>query len=148
MKLYKEVFRVIVQKPFWVDSLRKPHLNQQRMDVATKIGNLISSALFSWIDFDRLKVSYFLFMRRLNSGIQNRHYFFEWAFFLFQKLRTDSVIYADSGDINIFVQFPGNSIFNFPQNFEIAWAPDLCVGVSPQKSPIWFRFNSRNFNPP
>ena len=40
---------------------------------------------------------------RLNSGIRIRHNFFVWAVFLFQKLGTDSVNYADSGDIKILV---------------------------------------------
>ena len=50
-----------------------------------------------------------LFISRLNSGIKNRHNFFVWAIFLFEKLGTDSVNYADSGDIKILIQFPGNS---------------------------------------
>ena len=40
---------------------------------------------------------------RLNSGIRIRHNFFVWAVFLFEKLGTDSVNYADSGDIKILV---------------------------------------------
>jgi len=36
---------------------------------------------------------------RLNSGIKNRNNFFAWAIFLIQKVGTDSVIYANSGDI-------------------------------------------------
>ena len=54
---------------------------------------------------------------RLNSGIENRNNFFAWAIFLIQKVGTDSVIYADSGDIKILVEFPGNSIFEIVQNF-------------------------------
>ena len=40
---------------------------------------------------------------RLNSGIRILHNFFVWAVFLFEKLGTDSVNYADSGDIKILV---------------------------------------------
>ena len=40
---------------------------------------------------------------RLNSGIKNRNNFFAWAIFLIQKVGTNSVIYANSGDINDFV---------------------------------------------
>ena len=46
---------------------------------------------------------------RLNSGIKNRDNFFALAIFLIQKVGTNSVICADSGDIKISVQFPGNS---------------------------------------
>ena len=54
---------------------------------------------------------------RLNSGIKNRNNFFTWTIFLIQKIGTDSVIYVDSGDIKILVQFPGNSILDILQNF-------------------------------
>ena len=40
-------------------------------------------------------------MVRLNSGIRNRHNFFSVGDFLFQKIETDSVNLADSGDIKI-----------------------------------------------
>ena len=59
---------------------------------------------------------------RFNSGIRNRHNFFMWAIFLFEKLGTDSVNYADSGDIKILVWFPGKSILKFAIIF---WK---CVG--------------------
>ena len=59
---------------------------------------------------------------RLNSGIKNRNNFFAWVIFLIQKVGTNSVIYANSGDIKILVQFPGNSILKILQNF---WK---CVG--------------------
>jgi len=42
-------------------------------------------------------------MNRLNSGIRNRHNFFVWAIFLFENFGTDSVNYADSGDIKLLV---------------------------------------------
>ena len=61
-------------------------------------------------------------MVRLNSGIKDRHNFFMWAIFLFEKLGTDSVNYADSGDIKILVWFPGKSILKFAIIF---WK---CVG--------------------
>ena len=54
---------------------------------------------------------------RLNSGIKNLNNFFALAIFLIQKIGTNSVIYADSGDIKIFVPFPGNSILKILQNF-------------------------------
>ena len=62
---------------------------------------------------------------RLNSGIKSRNNFFVWAIFLIQKVGTNSVIYADSGDIKILVQFPGNSILKI---FENAWVASICVG--------------------
>ena len=40
-------------------------------------------------------------MHRLNSGIRNRHNFFLWPIYLFQKVVTDSVNHADSGDIKV-----------------------------------------------
>ena len=55
-------------------------------------------------------------IHRLNSGIKNRNNFLAWAIFLVQKVGTKSVIYADSGNIKILVQFPGNSIFKILQN--------------------------------
>ena len=67
-----------------------------------------------WYDLYRI--------HRLNSGIKNRNNFFAWVIFLIQKVGTNSVIYADSGDIKILVQFPGNSILKILQNF---WK---CVG--------------------
>ena len=48
-------------------------------------------------------------MFRLNSGNRNRHNFFILAILTLKKTPTDSVNHADSGDINILVQFPGNS---------------------------------------
>ena len=44
------------------------------------------------------------------------------AILTFKKTATDSVNHADSGDINILVQFPGNSILKFWVKF---WN---CVG--------------------
>ena len=64
----------------------------------------------------------FLFMFRLNSGIKNRQNFFLWAIFLFSKIGNESVNHADSGDIQVFVQFPGNSFLEIPLRF---WN---CVG--------------------
>ena len=58
-----------------------------------------------------------LYIFRLNSGIKNRNKFFAWAIFLIQKVGTNSVIYADSGDIKTLVQFPENSILEILQNF-------------------------------
>ena len=49
-------------------------------------------------------------MTKLNSGIENRHNFFVGDIFLFQRLETDSVNQADSGDIKIFGQFHKNPI--------------------------------------
>jgi hypothetical protein len=64
----------------------------------------------------------FLVMFRLNSGNRNRHNFFILAILTLKKTPTDSVNHADSGDINILVQFPGNSILKF-------WVKFLnCVG--------------------
>ena len=61
---------------------------------------------------------------RLNSGIRNRHNFFVWAIFLFERLGTDSVNYADSEDIKLLVWFPGSSILKFSIIF---WK---CVGCA------------------
>ena len=63
-------------------------------------------------------------MTRLNSGIRNRHNFFVWAIFLFENFGTDSVNYADSGDIKLLVWFPGSSILKFSIIF---WK---CVGCA------------------
>jgi len=52
----------------------------------------------------------------LNSEFKNQNNFFAWAIFLIQKIGTNSVNYADSGDIKILVQFPGKSIFIILQN--------------------------------
>ena len=49
-------------------------------------------------------------MSRLNSGIKNRNNFFAWAIFQIQKIGTNSVIYSDSGDIKILIQFFGNCV--------------------------------------
>ena len=68
-----------------------------------------------WID--QMKLSRWKDINRLNSGIKNRHNFFLWAIFLFQKIGTDSVNQADSGDIKFFVQFPGNSILKTSLRF-------------------------------
>ena len=54
---------------------------------------------------------------RLNSGNKNPQNFFLGAIFLFQKMGTDSVNHADSGDIKVLVSFPGNSILKFFTNF-------------------------------
>ena len=58
----------------------------------------------------RAEVKDCLVISRLNPGIKNRHNFFLSAIFLFQKLWTDWVNHADSGDIKILTQFPGKSI--------------------------------------
>ena len=71
-------------------------------------------------------------MCRLNSGIKDRLNFFAWAIYIFQKIVSDSVNHADSGDIKIFVQFPGNSISKI---FENAWVAPIFVGVQFSKSP-------------
>ena len=52
-------------------------------------------------------------MSRLDTGILNQNNFFVSTFFSFQKTETDLVNQADSGDIKILVQFPGNLIFKF-----------------------------------
>ena len=62
------------------------------------------------------------FMSRLNSGIRIRHNFFLWLIFIYQKVVANSVSHADSGDIKVFVQFPGNSILKISLRF---WN---CVG--------------------
>ena len=54
---------------------------------------------------------------KLNSGKKNPKNCFLGAIFLFQKMGTDSVNHADSGDIKVLVSFPGNSILNFFTNF-------------------------------
>ena len=56
-------------------------------------------------------------MNRLNSGIRNRHNFFLWPIFIYQKIVADSVSHADSGDIKVFVQFAGNSILKISLRF-------------------------------
>ena len=54
---------------------------------------------------------------RLNSGIRNRHNFFLSPIFLYQKVVADLVSHADSGDIKVFSQFPGNSILKISLRF-------------------------------
>ena len=56
-------------------------------------------------------------MNRLNSGIKNRVNFLVSTIFLIQKVGTDSVNRADSGDIQIFIKFPGNPILKFLLEF-------------------------------
>ena len=56
-------------------------------------------------------------MYRLNSGIRNRHNFFLRAIFLFLKVGNESVNHADSEDIQLFVQFPGNSFLEISLRF-------------------------------
>ena len=59
---------------------------------------------------------------RLNSGFGNRNNFFLWAIFLFSKSGNESVNRADSGNIKIFLQFPGNCILKYFFKFQ------NCVG--------------------
>ena len=59
----------------------------------------------------------FTSISRLNSGNKNPQNVFLGAIFLFQKMGTDSVNHADSGDIKVLVSFPGNSILKFFTNF-------------------------------
>ena len=59
----------------------------------------------------------FGWIHRLNSGEINGHNFLCWRFFLFQKLGTDSMNYADSRDIKILTQFPRESILKFSLKF-------------------------------
>ena len=93
---------------------------------------MIWSILYSPYDIDRIiwiiehRTSNMDSIIRLNSGTKNRNNFFVWAIFLIQKLGINSVIYADSGDTKILVQFPGNSILKI---FENAWVALICVGV-------------------
>ena len=61
-------------------------------------------------------------MTRLNSGNRNRQNFSRIAIFIFQKTGNDLVSNADSGDIKIMVQFPGNPILKFFLQFS------NCVG--------------------
>ena len=49
-------------------------------------------------------------MRRLNSGIMNRNNFFVKTNLSYLITGTESVDNAESEDIKVFVQFPGNSI--------------------------------------
>ena len=72
----------------------------------------------------------YIIIYRLNSGIRNRQNFFPWAILSFQKIRTDSVNCADSGDTKILVQFPGNSILESSTNF---WK---CVGAADKRGRI------------
>ena len=54
----------------------------------------------------------FVVIHWITSNIQifkNRHNFFLWAIFLVSKIEIESVNHPDPGDIQLFVQFPGNS---------------------------------------
>ena len=54
---------------------------------------------------------------RLNSGTKNRHYFFIQANFKYLNIGSDSVNHDESGDVNFFFQFPGNSILKISLGF-------------------------------
>ena len=108
-------------------------LNKTSRDVTNGSGpNLVlrhnihlmsNRCIYRWYEYRRVQPNEYLsLIGRLNSGIKNRNNFFAWAIFLIQKVGTNSVIYADSGDINILAQFPRNSILKIFQNF---WK---CVG--------------------
>ena len=56
-------------------------------------------------------------MSRLNPGIGNWYNYFPLVIFLFSKIETDTVNHFDSGNIEIFVQFPENTILKFMLNF-------------------------------
>ena len=50
------------------------------------------------------------------------------------------MIYADSGNKKILVQFPGNSILKFFKISKNAWVASICVGFWFSKSPRVFNF--------
>ena len=54
---------------------------------------------------------------RLNSGTKNRHNLFIQANFKYLNVGSDSVNHDESGDIKLFVQFPGNSILKISLGF-------------------------------
>ncbi len=86
------------------------------MNSVVIVRNLIYCILSNFPDSTRSAIT------RLNTGNRNRHNFFILAILTLKKTPTDSVNHADSGDINILVQFPGNSILKF-------WVKFLnCVG--------------------
>ena len=82
----------------------------------------IKNTFLKFMSGKSLEKKRFWIIFRLNSGIRNRHNFFVWAIFIFEKLGTDSVNYADSRDIKILIWFPGKSILKFAIIF---WK---CVG--------------------
>ena len=85
--------------------------------------------------------------------------------FLIQKIKTDSVNHADSGDIKTFVHFSGSPILKILLNFWNCVGGTLMRGyfilkitvnvnlitviifVYNMRVLIWFRLNLRNFNP-
>ena len=96
-------------------------LNKTSRDVTNGSGpNLVlrhnihlmsNRCIYRWYEYRRVQpTEYLSLIGRLNSGIKNRNNFFAWAIFLIQKVGTNSVIYANSGDIKTSVEFPGNSI--------------------------------------
>ena len=110
----------------WSDKLQVFWKNSQRISKLSPQMVSKSLAKLIWVlvkDIVQGNVC-ITFINRLNSGRRKRNYFFVWATFLFQKIGNDSMNRADSGDIQLLVQFPGNSIFKILQNF---WK---CVGGS------------------
>ena len=59
--------------------------------------------------------------KRLNSGTRSRHYFFILTSFLYRNIQSDSVDHTESGDIKVFVHFPGNSILKLRGLRPYAW---------------------------
>ena len=70
-------------------------------------------------------------MYRLNSGTKNRHNLFIQA--NFKYLNVDSVNHDESGDIKLFVRFPGNLILKISLEF---WN---CVGCGHMRGCFIFR---------
>ena len=56
-------------------------------------------------------------MYRLNSGTKNRHNLFIQANFKYLNIGSDSVNHDESGDIKLFVRFPGNLILKISLEF-------------------------------
>ena len=81
-------------------------------------------------------------MNRLDSGTKNPNNFFAWATFLIQKIGTNSVIYAYSGNIKNFVRFPWNTTLKILPRF---WN---CVGwgkiTSVIRSKHWVIFKMKH----
>ena len=76
-------------------------------------------------------------MNRLNSGTKNRHNFFIQANFKSLNIGSDSVDHDESGDIKLFVRFPGNLILKISLEF---WN---CVGCGHLRGCFIFKITQR-----
>ena len=132
---------ILTRNLLW--QVHRPHLkraylkmefwNMKRLFKMSKLVVIISQKYWSslniiWLTFMQCEFS-IKAICRLNSGVWNRYNFFLRPIYIFQKVVSDSVIHADSGDIEVFSHSLGIWFWQFCLEFEIAWAAAVCVGV-------------------